>query len=55
MQLQQQRIADELKWLHRRDLAPEEFLSWWLEWTACALHARLANALENAERVLNKK
>ena len=29
---QQQQVADELRWLHMRDLAPEEFLSWVLEW-----------------------
>jgi hypothetical protein len=55
MQLQQQRIADEFRWLYRHDLAPEEFLSWVLEWAACALRARLANAPGNAERVLNIK
>lgn len=29
---QQQQVADEFRWLHMRDLAPEEFLSWLLEW-----------------------
>lgn len=55
MQLQKQRIADEFRWLHRCDLVPEEFLSWVLEWAACALRARLANAPGKAERVLNIK
>lgn len=32
MQFKQQQVADEFRWLHMRDLAPEEFLSWLLEW-----------------------
>lgn len=45
---QQQQVADELRWLHRRDLAPEEFLSWVLEWGGCAVRARLGRGLLNA-------
>ena len=45
---QQQQVADELRWLHMRDLAPEEFLSWVLEWGGCAVRARLGRGLLNA-------
>ena len=45
---QQQQVADELRWLHMRDLAPEEFLSWALEWGGCAVRARLGRGLLNA-------
>ncbi len=41
---QQQQVADELRWLHMRDLAPEEFLSWVLEWGGCAVRARWGGA-----------
>lgn len=52
---QQQQVADEFRWLHMRDLAPEEFLSWLLEWGACAVRARLANASLNTKRVPEHK
>ncbi|MGG5290229.1 hypothetical protein [Pseudomonas shirazensis] len=52
---QQQQVADEFRWLHMRDLAPEEFLSWLLEWGACAVRARLANAALKTERVPENK
>ena len=48
---QQQQVADEFRWLHMRDLAPEEFLSWLLEWGACTVRARLACASRETERV----
>ncbi|RSC26432.1 hypothetical protein EGT09_08390 [Pseudomonas putida] len=51
MQFKQQQVADEFRWLQMRDLAPEEFLSWLLEWGACAVRARLANACFETERV----
>lgn len=47
---QQQRMVDEFRWLHMRDLAPEKFLSWLIEWGTCALRAR-----GNAERVSEAK
>ncbi|CAH0650913.1 MULTISPECIES: hypothetical protein [unclassified Pseudomonas] len=50
VQQQQQRMVDEFRWLHMRDLAPEEFLSWLIEWGTCALRAR-----GNAERVPEAK
>jgi hypothetical protein len=52
---QQQQVADEFRWLHMRDLAPEEFLSWLLEWGACAMRARLASAALDTERVPEPK
>lgn len=52
---QQQQVADELKWLQMRDLAPEEFLSWLLEWGACAVRARLTSAARVGERVPEPK
>ncbi|RYY58388.1 MAG: hypothetical protein EOO12_17225 [Chitinophagaceae bacterium] len=52
---QQQQVADEFRWLHMRDLAPEEFFSWLLEWGACAVRARLANASRKTERVPEPK
>lgn len=55
MQFKQQQVADEFRWLHMRDLAPEEFLSWLLEWGACAVRARLANAAHINERVPEPK
>lgn len=55
MQFKQQQVADEFRWLHMRDLAPEEFLSWLLEWGACAVRVRQANAAHINERVPEPK
>ena len=52
---QQQQVADEFRWLHMRDLAPEEFLSWLLEWGARAVRAWLASASLETERVSEPK
>ena len=52
---QQQQVADEFRWLHMRDLAPEEFLPWLLEWGACVLRARLASTTGNADPVPEPK
>lgn len=34
MHLEQQQVTDDFRLLHMRDLAPEEFVSWLLEWGA---------------------
>lgn len=51
MHLGQQRVTDDFRWLYRRDLAPEEFVSWLIEWGACVLRARLASAAGKPEHV----
>lgn len=55
MHLEQQRVSDDFRLLHMRDLAPEEFVSWLLEWGACALRARQASTAGKPERVPDPK